>query len=307
VRWCWSPAGLGHHASGRGAGLGRQLAEDDDTSRLAIRGAAMLRERFGAAWTETGGILSFDDADVADIYAARARRLDVPHERIDRAAVLREWPAMIGLPIAAAIRVARDGVIDPQRLLRAFADGLEIVHGAAVTRIVDGGAGARVETAGGTTFDARCVVDASGAWAGRATDDEPLETVKRHLFVLEASAEKTAPYLWHLGAMELYVRADQGGVLASPCDSEPTSALDQHPSDDADERLAARLGPAGITAPITRRWACQRAFAADRKMRIGRDPRRPWMVWAAALGGHGATASPAVGVAAAAAVMEVLG
>jgi D-arginine dehydrogenase len=302
-------AELGRHASGRGAGLGRQLAEDDETSRLAIRGATTLRERFPAAWTETGGILTFDDASAADEYAARAHRLDVPHERIDRAAVLRAWPAMTGLPIVAALRVARDGVIDVHSLLHAFADGLEIVYEAQVTRVVEDGPGARVETTQGYRgmFEARVVVDASGAWAGEAVEDAPLDTVKRHLFVVEATAASGAPYLWHLGAGELYVRGDAGGLLASPCDSEPTLAVDQAPSEHADALLAARLGPAGITAPILKRWACQRAFAPDRKMRIGRDARRPWLVWAAALGGHGATASPAVGVAAAAAVMEVLG
>jgi glycine/D-amino acid oxidase-like deaminating enzyme len=41
-------------------------------------------------------------------------------------------------------------------------------------------------------------------------------------------------------------------------------------------------------------------------MRIGRDGDRPWLVWAAGLGGHGATAAPAVGERAADAVLEAL-
>ena len=68
--------------------------------------------------------------------------------------------------------------------------------------------------------------------------------------------------------------------------------------DEADSSLAG--------SPITRRWACQRAFAEDRKMRLGRDPNRPWLVWAAGLGGHGATASPAIGERVASAVVEAL-
>jgi glycine/D-amino acid oxidase-like deaminating enzyme len=40
-------------------------------------------------------------------------------------------------------------------------------------------------------------------------------------------------------------------------------------------------------------------------MRLGRDPARPWLVWAAALGGHGATASPAVGEVVAEAVLAL--
>ena len=41
-------------------------------------------------------------------------------------------------------------------------------------------------------------------------------------------------------------------------------------------------------------------------MRLGRDPSRPWLVWAAGLGGHGATASAAVGRVVAAAVIDAL-
>jgi glycine/D-amino acid oxidase-like deaminating enzyme len=60
-------------------------------------------------------------------------------------------------------------------------------------------------------------------------------------------------------------------------------------------------------APITRRWACQRAFTEDRRMKLVRDSTRPWLVWAAGLGGHGATAAPAVGERVAGAVIEALG
>jgi glycine/D-amino acid oxidase-like deaminating enzyme len=41
-------------------------------------------------------------------------------------------------------------------------------------------------------------------------------------------------------------------------------------------------------------------------MRLGVDPNRPWLVWAAGLGGHGATAAPAVGERVANAVVEAL-
>jgi glycine/D-amino acid oxidase-like deaminating enzyme len=104
------------------------------------------------------------------------------------------------------------------------------------------------------------------------------------------------------------MRTDADGVLVSPCDADVTTAQDQQPSADADARLRARLvvAPDLALAPIMRRWACQRAFAPDRRMRLGRDPQRPWLVWAAALGGHGATASPAVGEVVADAVIAAL-
>jgi glycine/D-amino acid oxidase-like deaminating enzyme len=236
----------------------------------------------------------------------------VPHEAADRAAVRRHWPAFAGLPIAAAVAVPTDGVIDPRALLAQLAAGAEVVHEAPVVRISDGGGeaggGVVVETARGA-IAARVVVDAAGAWAGSATGDPPLDVRRRHLFVLEAAPPAGAPYFWHLGAAELYVRAEGGGVLVSPCDAAATAPADQQPTPEGDLCLAARLRavPGLAGAGVARRWACQRAFTPDRRMRLGRDPHRPWLVWAAGLGGHGATAAAAVGEVVAGAVLEALG
>ncbi|MDQ3295757.1 MAG: FAD-binding oxidoreductase, partial [Myxococcota bacterium] len=302
-------ADLGRYASGRGAGLGRQLCEDDDTSRLAIRGAACLRDRFAAVWAPTGGVLCFDDPAHAATYIERAERLGVAHTVIERADVLARWPQLTELPIGQALDVPGDGVIDATGLLHALAANLDIACDAAVTDIEAG----RVETARGT-IAARVIVDATGAWAGALTGDPPLDAFKRHLFVVEGTpaggTPATAPYVWYLGRDEVYLRRDHSGILVSPCDADVTAAADQQPASDADDRLRSRLVTASADlarAPIVRRWACQRAFAADRRMRLGRDPERPWLVWAAALGGHGATASPAVGEVVADAVIAALG
>jgi glycine/D-amino acid oxidase-like deaminating enzyme len=283
---------LGRYASGRGAGLGRQLCEDDATSVLAIRGAAALRTELAHAWSPTGGILCFEEAAHASEYVARAERLGVAHERLDRVAVRARWPQIGELPITAAIHIPSDGVIDATALLRAFSADLRLELGVTAVRACATG----VETDRGR-FAADVIVDAMGPWAGMLTGDPPLESFKRHLFVVEAAPAAAAPYLWHLGSRELYLRAEGGNVLVSPCDAEVTAPMDQEPSVDADARLAARV-------PFL---ACQRAFAPDRRMRLGRDPDRPWLVWAAALGGHGATASPAVGEVVADAVVAALG
>lgn len=294
---------LGRHASGRGAGLGRQLAEDDATTELTVRGARLLRDRFPAAWAATGGILCFDDPGDAEPYVARARRFEVAHERIAPGDVAARWPALAGLPIGAALWVPGDGVIDIRALLAAYAAGRAIARGVAVTAVEPG----RVVTARGPVA-ARVVVEATGAWAGPLVGDPPLEVYKRHLFVVDAAPAAGAPFVWHLGRRELYVRGDGAATLACACDATPTAATDQRPDAGAEDLLRDRLAaaPALATAPIARRWACQRAFAPDRRMRIGRDPARPWLVWAAALGGHGATASGAVGERAADAVVAAL-
>lgn len=285
----------GRFASGRSAGLGRQLAEDDATSALTIRGAELLRSQLAGVWQPCGGILSFDDGAAADTYEARAARLGIAVERLDRAGVTARWPGIGSVPIAAALHVPSDGVIDVGALLATFTRDIAIVCDARVALVEPSARGVRLATARGA-FEARLVVDAAGAWAGALTGDPPLDAFKRHVYVLEAAAGAGAPFLWHLGADELYVRADAGGLLVSPCDATVTVAADQRPDAAGDAMLQARLAASAWSqAPIARRWACQRAFTLDRTMRLGRDPARPWLVWAAGLGGHGATASAAVG------------
>jgi glycine/D-amino acid oxidase-like deaminating enzyme len=296
----------GRFASGRSAGLGRQLAEDDDTSRLTIRGAEVLRGALAAAWRPCGGILSFDRASVADAYEARAARLGVMVERIDRAAVLARWPGLAMLPIATALHVPSDGVIDIAALLGELARGVQVVCNAGVERIEPSARGVRVGTARGW-LSARVVVDAGGAWAGEAVHEPALASFKRHVYVLEAPVVDGLPFAWHIGGDELYVRGDPAGLLVSPCDATATAADDQQPDFTGDALLQARLAvSAWAGSKVVRRWACQRAFTPERTMRLGRDPLRAWLVWAAGLGGHGATAAPAVGETVAAACLDAL-
>jgi D-arginine dehydrogenase len=296
----------GQFASGRSAGLGRQLAEDDDTTALTVRGAELLRGELAFAWRPCGGILSFDQAAAADMYAARAVRVGVAAERLDRTGVIAHWPGMEGVPIAAALHVPSDGMIDVGALLRGLARDVEVVCDAGVERVEASPRGARLLTARGA-IDARVVVDAAGAWAGAVTGDPALESFKRHVYVLEAAVSEGAPYLWHIGADEVYVRPDAGGVLVSPCDATATAAADQKPDPIGEAMLRVRLAESAFgDARVVRRWACQRAFTSDRRMRLGRDPARPWLVWAAGLGGHGATAAPAVGEAVAQACLAAL-
>jgi len=301
-------AAPGRFASGRSAGLGRQLAEDDATSALTIRGAELLRRELAPVWQPCGGILSFDRHEAADAYVARAARLGVAVERVDRAGVTARWPGAAGLPIAAALYVPSDGVIDVGALLATFARDIAIVCEAKVTGIEPGGRGVRLVTSRGA-LEARVVVDAAGAWAGALTGDPPLEAFKRHVYVLEV-AGAGAPFLWHLGADELYVRADAGGLLFSPCDAAATAPADQVPDATGEAMRRARLATMASAwgdAAVVRAWACQRAFTPSRTMRLGRDAARPWLVRAVGLGGHGATASAAVGEVVADACVAALG
>jgi glycine/D-amino acid oxidase-like deaminating enzyme len=312
-------AALGTHASGRGAGLGRQLVDDDATTALTVRGAQLLRSELWDAWDETGGVLGFADAAEADVYAVRAARYGVAAERVAGSEVGRRWPALIGATPAAALYVPSDGVIDIVRLLARMeaAQDARVFTDCGVLGLAAGGLGdpAVVHTARGE-ITARVVVEATGAWAGKLLGDLPPTVVKRHVYILDArpGAEQAMaagpPWLWQLGPDEAYVRAHVDGVLASPCDATSAAAGDYQVESGAEgvlrARLAAAAAPAIAGAPIVKQWACVRTFTGDRQMRLERDATRPWLVWAIGLGGHGATASPAVGETVAAAVVAAL-
>ena len=297
----------GRFASGRSAGLGRQLAEDDHTTALTMRGAALMRETL--AWTPSGGLLSFDEDSTSDAYLERAKRNQLAVEPGGRELVTSRWPQLADLRVTRALWVPSDGTIDVAALLGMFTAGVRIECSTTVQQVEPGASGAAVVTTRGA-IAARVVVDAAGAWAGELTGGDKLNAYKRHVFVLEAAAAPSTPWLWHLGTGEMYLRRDGGTVLASPCDASKCEPGHQEPDLVGEAHLRRLLDEADSAfagMPITRRWACQRAYTEDRKMKLGRDATRPWLVWAAALGGHGATASPAVGERVAEAVIAALG
>ena len=178
---------LGRYASGRSAGLGRQLAEDNDTTALTVRGAGLMRE-VANVWSPTGGILTFDDVSNADAYAARAARFGVATEMADKSLVAARWPALAELRVTRALWVPGDGTIDIPALLAWFAKDVPVALGCVVSRVDQG----TIVTSHGT-IKARVVVDAAGPWAGAITGGEALTSFKRHVFILEAEAAATGP------------------------------------------------------------------------------------------------------------------
>lgn len=301
-------AELGRYASGRSAGMGRQLAEDDLLTGLTVTGAAHLRKYFPQVWSPTGGVLTFDNLDHARAYASRAERMEVVAKRVSRDQVLAMWPQLAHADIAVGIHVPSDGLIDVGMLLAAFADGVRVSCETVVERIIATGRGATLLTSRGSII-ARVVVEASGAWAGRTTGDPLLDSFKRHVYVLEAvPPAPTAPFVWHLGSRELYVRAVGGEIMVSPCDGTAVPPGDQQPDPEGEALMRERFAGSPLAgARVARAWACQRTFPKRLPMKLERDDKRPWLVWAAGLGGHGATASSAVGETVADLVISALG
>lgn len=328
-------ATCGYHASGRNAALGRQLTEDDAVTALAVRGAAFLRHPPAGfsetrLWAQTGSVLLVDRAEELERMCARATRWELAHEVVDARALAARWPVLEGVPMAGGVRFATDGVIDVHALLQGFlrgarGRGARVEVGCEVLDIrgADARPGAGVcivsTTRGEVACD--CVIIAAGAWAedlGRKAGGRPARyaPIKRHLFITEAvpgleqDHGRSAPFVWHVGAHEFYVRPERTGYLLSGCDEAEVAPCDAVPTPGAREALAEKLAPLAprlAEIGIARGWACLRTFAPDRRPVIGWDANAPGLFWVAGLGGHGATGSAAVGARAAELVLERVG
>ncbi len=293
---------VAQHASGRNAGIGRQLCDDDATTALTVEGAAFHRQPhagFDQVWSAVGGILLFDTEARLDEYVARAGRFGVLVTRPDG---------------ALALHIESDGLIDVDRFALAFAQGAvaggtKIFTSCGVDQATQAPGGMLLQTSRGAAT-ARVVVDAGGAWGGRLFGRHDLAPHKRHVAFAAGELANDAPFRWRLGPHEAYVRPLSGRLLFSPCDETPCDADDAalHPELLAlltQQAAAADLGVA-MDFTLANARACLRTFTPDRLMRLGPDADIPGLVWAVGLGGHGATAAPAVGRIVADAVLHML-
>ncbi len=308
----------GQHASGRNAALGRQLVEDDRVTDYTVAGAQFLRRPPAGfspvpLWRQTGSLLLCGGADQLAELAGRARVRELPHHLLGAAEVVARWPRLEGVSTVGAVAFPTDGVIDVHALLEGFlggarARGVQVRTRCPVTGLSAEGTGARVDTPDGAVT-AGCVVIAAGAWAGGvgelAGSRRELVPIHRHLYLTEPvpDPDRDAPFAWSLGPAELYVRPEGSGYLLSGCDSTPAPPGDVTVAAGALPALAAKLAssaPRLAELGIARVWACLRTFAADGRPIVDWDTEVPWLFWVAGLGGHGATASAAIGAAAAA-------
>jgi D-arginine dehydrogenase len=306
----------GYHASGRNAGLCRQLTDDEVVTDMAVRSAEFLRHPppdFSAkpVLRQTGSLLISAHPIRLDQLCARAVRRRLPHERLDRDALLARWPRLSGLPAAGAVFFPTDGVMDIHALLQGFlagarAAGAQVELNVEVRKFKHGrdSLGVTLETSRGS-ITAAYVVNAAGAWAGdvgrrAGATAVQFTSLQRHLFLTERvpNLDQQAPFFWYVDRDEMYGRPEGQGFLLSGCDATEMSPGDARVQPGAAAELTERLRrltPWLADLATTRSWACLRTFAPDRLPVVGWDPKISWLFWVAGLGGHGATISSAIG------------
>ena len=308
---------FGEHASGLNAAMARQLSSDELTGEVLRRSVAIWTLRDGS-WTDdlefrnTGSLLLMGPGPSGDALRKAARAAadaGLDCREVKPGEAVAAVPVLEGAGFDTAIATGADGVVDIHGLLwrylrAARAGGTRLFASCPVEAVeVQGGRVAAVRTPRGR-IACRILVDAAGSWANRLAAMAglaplPMKPFRRHLVTTSPLPWVAAdwPFVWHVTG-DWYFRPEVGGLLLSPCDqseAEPGRAV-RDPA--ALELLAARLAtgcPALAGVPIHRWWAGLRTITRDGRFAIGPDPRLDGFVWVAGLGGHGMTASAAVG------------
>lgn len=314
----------GYHTTGRSAALFAESYGNATVRSLTRASRAFLQTPpagFGAnPILSPRGHLVFGRADqaaaleaiAADFAATGARVQALTGGRVrELVPALRADHAHLGILDAAAqdmdVHALHQGFLRGAR-----ANGARLVTGAELRAAQFSAGRWRVETSAGE-FDAAVLVNAAGAWVdqvARACGAEPIgiQPLRRTAIVFEcANFSGAREWPMAVDATEtLYFRPEAGRFLASPADETASPPCDARPEEIDIATLLERMQAATNFAVrrITAKWAGLRSFVSDRTPVVGFDPRRPAFFWLAGQGGYGIQTSPAMGMAAAALVLE---
>ncbi len=292
----------GHAASGRNAGIFRQVESEEMSALLAVQTKRLLSILSDERLVDpVGAVYLSRDTDCVERLQALAAAAGV-EVSVSSPLELPEARSLLkGGQAGVAARVVDDGVLDVHKMLetmrrKAVAEGARIRTRASVERlIVRSGRVEGVVLEGGEFIACERVVIAAGAWSGSIGDTAgaalPFQTLRRHLVFLDPDEElKTGPVLWRLDE-QVYARPESGGALVSPCDETPCAP---QLAPRVDRRVLFELGvrlsrsiPGLAQSAVRNLWACLRTFSSDRCPVAGSDPRVEGLYWLAGFGGQG--------------------
>jgi glycine/D-amino acid oxidase-like deaminating enzyme len=306
---------VGVHASGRNAGMIRQIVSDDTVASLLREGAGFIRNLAGiwptpVEFHQNGSLLlgagTVWKGLLAD--AEKAQKAGVPVEYLSTQGAIRQVSALEDGDFEGAVGCPTDGVIDIHGLLYGYlqlaqAGGARLLTATKVLALQTMKDRITAVVTESETIQTEIVVNAAGAWAagiGRMAGaaDLPLSSYRRHLFATGVLSwvRPHWPFVWDF-ADEFYFRPESGGLLLSPCDEVPHPPGLPLPYPSAGLLLYEKLKryPRLCNLTVKTSWAGLRTLSPDRRFVIGWDPAIQGFFWVAGLGGHGVTASGAVG------------
>lgn len=307
----------GYHSTGRSAAVLVEIDPVLTVLQLKIHSAGFFREP-PTGFSENpvlvpSGILALFAEPLWSAVLEFLPFLDssgVAHEILSPDEIISRVPVLSPGYFEGGVLLAEDGHLDVHELLWSYLRhakqrGVEVRCGLEVKGIdVDKGRCRGVVTDVGT-FQARWIVNAAGAWAGRLgtlTGATPIElTPKRRTIVSFTPPEPVNAESWPFVANEshcLYFGPESHGFIASPMDEDPHEPCDARPEEIVVAETLHRmemLAPGLVPRSLRRTWAGLRTFAPDRVPVVGEDPRIRGFFWLAGQGGAGIETSPAVG------------
>jgi len=158
-------------------------------------------------------------------------------------------------------------------------------------------------------FTCAVLVNAAGAWAtslalGVARPEEDMVPHRRHLYLCDAleAIDPSSPFIWDL-PHEVYFRPHPQGTLWSGGDEEPHFSEGPRIDPEVEKILQRKvkfLFPDLESLRVKEAWACLRTKSKSGRFLLDWDANAEGFFWAAALGGHGLSASYGAGKAVAA-------
>lgn len=309
----------GVHSSGRTAGMIRQLVPEPELAELGRQGARFLRGLGDEVFAPVGSLLLADEhgRDGLETQARLAIDAGVPVELLGAEEARRRWPILSGSPFELAAWTPSDGTVNIRALLDIFERGAAQGRGrrllGCAVRSISRSGGRFVIEVGPHRIASDVIVNAAGAWADglaemAGVETKGLEPFRRHVLTARRpeSVAADTPFVWNINH-EAYLRIDGDRVLASACDHEKDRPGDARA---VEEQLESMESVVRSGFPVTSgwdfddHWAGHRTFAPDRRFVLGPDPKVDGFFWAAALGGHGVTASAAIGDVVASSILE---
>jgi D-arginine dehydrogenase len=317
-------AQLATHSSGRSAAQFTQGITAPVMRRMATASRAFLeappRGFAEVPLLRRRACLTFGRATHApalDRLAARLHESGAAAERLDEAATQALFPPLRpGRASGGAVLEPDAADLDTDALLGGYtrgarAQGARILTGQRATALRHDGTAWEVTTAEGR-FRAPLLLNAAGAWVdevARMAGVAPIgiRPCRRTAFTFAPPAGMDHRAWPHVADMagRWYLQPDAGQLLASPADATPTPPCDAMPDDLDIAQAIDRIGRDTSLRPgrPLHRWAGLRSFVADREPVVGAAPDAPGFHWLAGQGGCGLLASPALGQAAAAALL----
>lgn len=267
----------------------------------------------------TGGLdLAPEDSAIVGELSATFERLDLPHERLDPAALQTRFPNMVLAPGGVALYQPDAGVVRADRAVRAFwqaaeAHGVEIAERRAVVAIEAGDDGVGVRTEDGGTWRADHVVLCVGAWSrpwlAELGVDLPLRVTQERLLYLPPVDGALPHGIGHLPTVIDYhdtvehfyslPQIDVPGVKVGRHRSGPTIEADD-PRVDTPRLRADILAWAGerypqLGAEPIADVTCLYTNTPDHDFVLDRLPSEPRITIGAGFSGHGFKFAPVVG------------